>query len=1506
MLLLGLASLHPVLCMAQKIQYADTKEKVYVQTSHVFFNPGETMYFKVYVVNANSQRPTFLSNVVYTEILGPSGNVVQKMNYGIENGYAEGSFDFSEEAPGGMYKIKAYTTWMRNENENTFFVKEITLMKVIAPRVLMKLDFPEKGYGAGDEVKADFSMRNLDNLPIRNQVASFKVSIGGEVVRSDIFQTDDRGKALLRFSLPKILNTTDGLLNITVQYDAYTESVSRSIPIVLNKIDLQFMPEGGTLVQGITGNMAFRAVNEHGNPVDVKGAVLDSRGNKVAAFESLRFGMGKFTFTPQKNEIYSAAITTPANIKQPFPLPPASAHGMVMKITNADSKALTVKIASTQIREVLLVAQTKNTPCYTEKITVQAGENTIAIDNNKFPAGIARFTLFTDDHLPVAERLIFLNGQKNLQVGISTDKPKYFPREKVTLTLKTFDEMGNPVPANLSLAVLDDKLWTLADDRQDNILSWLLMSSELKGKIEEPNFYFKKEEPLAAAALDLVMLTHGYRYFDYTTAVEENGDLVFKPDQPHVLSGVVVNTKQKPVKASVFLVHHVTGGRAILYKTGDDGVFFFSQLYPKSDYYVIAQSYNKREKINIKITQNGMGYNPIKKGDGSQLLYTKGNGDAVVPLSPTTRVRQLMAPQAADKEKQPMTGLFDNIKPGRLDEVVIIAYGTSTKGLSTGNISIFKGAGITPNVLTALQGRVAGLYITPVNGIAGTAENVKIRGVNSITSGKEPLIIIDGVPAAYYRLTALEAGDIDNIEILKDATATAIYGSRAAFGVIIVSTKKTKYGGFRIDLPATEYFASQVVRTADGPAFKAARRFYAPKYLSIYPQERTDFRETIYWNPVIQTDKTGTARVEFYNSDANTTFRAIAEGIGYNGRAGRAEHTYITKNALQVDAKIPPYLSVGDHALIPLVIKNNSIQDATVRVTVTLPPGLKTGSFPGTIRLPADSSQQLLIPIKAMAADTGIIEFVVETGQRTETVKLPVTVAEKGFPVIETLSGNRTGRHEFTINNAMAGSIRTELKLFKTLEGQLLDGIESMLREPYGCFEQTSSSTYPNVFILKYLRESKKVNPAVEKKALDYIEKGYRRLIGFETAMDGFEWFGKTPPHEALTAYGLLEFTDMQEFVDVNKKMLERTKAFLLRRRDGNGSFKLSSGGYDRFASVPDKIANIYIVYALTQAGIGKEIVPEYEAAFKHALECRDGYKMAMMALAASNMKRTGDYRLLMDALQTAYQKNGLASQTSVVNSRDASLRVETAALYALALMRAPPAEIGIIANLITKVLGEKSYYGYGSTQATVLALKAIVEYSKLIGKVSENPQITFIMNETTVGTGSIFNAVVNEGKNVFGIQYQEQASAVPYSLQVAYNTFTPPNSEKAELKLTTRLAAAQTKVGETMRMDIEVTNTKNLLQPMAIAKIGIPAGLSVQPWQLKELMDKDQVAYYEIFDNYLVLYWMGFAPDETKTIRLDLKAEIAGTYKAKASNAYLYYMPEYKYWNDGVEVEIR
>ncbi|WP_148230563.1 hypothetical protein [Chitinophaga pinensis] len=141
---------------AQLTDYNNNKEKIYIQTSHVFFKPGEDLFFKIYLVNAKNQFISVLSNVVYVEIVGPAGNIIQTHNYHVEDGYATGHYKFDASANGGIYKLRAYTTWMKNEKESTWFTKEVTVQKVIAPRVLMKLDFPQKGYGPGDEVSALF------------------------------------------------------------------------------------------------------------------------------------------------------------------------------------------------------------------------------------------------------------------------------------------------------------------------------------------------------------------------------------------------------------------------------------------------------------------------------------------------------------------------------------------------------------------------------------------------------------------------------------------------------------------------------------------------------------------------------------------------------------------------------------------------------------------------------------------------------------------------------------------------------------------------------------------------------------------------------------------------------------------------------------------------------------------------------------------------------------------------------------------------------------------------------------------------------------------------------------------------------------------------------------------------------------------------------------------------------------------------------------------------------
>jgi TonB-dependent SusC/RagA subfamily outer membrane receptor len=248
-------------------------------------------------------------------------------------------------------------------------------------------------------------------------------------------------------------------------------------------------------------------------------------------------------------------------------------------------------------------------------------------------------------------------------------------------------------------------------------------------------------------------------------------------------------------------------------------------------------------------------------------------------------------------------------KEQRLEEVVVIGYAAQRKRDVTGSIATVNGkdlAGIN-NLGFALKGRAAGLLV--VNNANPLADpKIRIRGNRSFSGMDLPLFVVNGIPVEQPNLSSLNPNDIENITVLKDGAAIALYGSKAANGVIIIESKKFRNEKLRFSFNNGYNYASQLIRVS-GASYTIAKRFYIPRYTTVNTDERTDFRETIYWNPVVQTDKNGRAVVEFYNSDASTTFRAIAEGIGWNGKLGRGEATYVAQNAMSVDAKIPPYLT---------------------------------------------------------------------------------------------------------------------------------------------------------------------------------------------------------------------------------------------------------------------------------------------------------------------------------------------------------------------------------------------------------------------------------------------------------------------------------------------------------------------------------------------------------------------------------------------------------------------
>ena len=285
------------------------EDRVYLQTDKPFYEPGDDIWFSALVREGASLKPSAKSDIVTVELLNPKGTVEKKINIIARNGKAAGDFSIDKEALGGLYKIRAYTNWMKNEGEENAFVKEIQVQDVVLPNLKMKLDFERKAFGAGDEVIAKLELASNENKPLANYKIKFTANLNGEKIVEQGDITDGEGLKYIKFSLPKKLNTNDGLLNVMIDYNGSTESISRSIPLILNTVKFTLYPEGGDLVNGLENTVAFKALNEFGKPADVEGTVVTEKGSKVASFSSFHMGMGSFKFTPQANEKYTVKIT---------------------------------------------------------------------------------------------------------------------------------------------------------------------------------------------------------------------------------------------------------------------------------------------------------------------------------------------------------------------------------------------------------------------------------------------------------------------------------------------------------------------------------------------------------------------------------------------------------------------------------------------------------------------------------------------------------------------------------------------------------------------------------------------------------------------------------------------------------------------------------------------------------------------------------------------------------------------------------------------------------------------------------------------------------------------------------------------------------------------------------------------------------------------------------------------------------------------------------------------
>ncbi|MCC6252654.1 MAG: hypothetical protein IT238_09365 [Bacteroidia bacterium] len=1386
------------------------QDRVFIHTDKYLYNPGETMWFSVYLRDAKSMKASEMSDIVQIQIVAPKGNIEKEFKLICKDGKAAGDFLFAGNCVGGIYKIRAFSQWQKNEPDSIFFEKEINVQQLITPRLKMKLEFDRKSYGKGDEVIALLNLESNDNKVLSNFPFEYAVKIADKEINRSKATTDHDGNMHIKFKLPTRLSSNDGLLNVMMQYDGMNESISRSIPIVLNNITLKFYPEGGDLIDNLTNKVAFKATDEFGKPADIEGVVLDSKGNKITDFKSYFRGMGSFALLPKPDESYTARITSPVGIEAVYGLPQALNEGFVLNVTEQNSSSITVAVNALDTQELSLTAQIRGKIYYSTAIDAKNGTSLIKIPIKEMPIGVCQITLFNHEGIPENERLVFVNRDKKLNVVVKTDKEKYMPREKVKATIKVSDSEGHPVAANLSLNVTNDELLVFADDKQGNIISKLYLEPDVKGKIEEPNFYFTNDSK-AETALDYVMLTSGWRRFTWEYMLENDYPVVkYKSEKAIIRATVLDRYSFKPVSQAT-----ITCGN-YQYQTNNRGMFVIK---------------------NIDITEN-----PV--------LSIKAKG--------------------YNNYQQTLSDYFSN-KTIYLDPVDFprVAY-------------------------TAMQARAEG---SPKNEAFGGA--MIHHKEDNMNMKKKIQVPVDMIPVAEAELEKQEVVNLD---------------------------PNKNFEGMRMlnDLDEELLDKGEEPKPNVGIRFYKARVFDVPDYSkNSETQVRNDFRKTIYWNPSINIDHTGKKEIEFYTGDDLASYRFVFQGIGNNGEAAYTEYKIFTQQPLNMTLKMPEILVQNDELVLPLLIKNNSDNKINGQLNINVPDELQSlNNIENNVTIaPRESKTVLLKYYTKMPIEKGAIIVSFKSNVYNDSFERNFSIIPEGYPKQVSFSGKETNNsYVVDIDNLVKGSIVASVTAYPSVVSDLMKGIESILNEPVGCFEQTSMSSYPNVLVKEYLDIMGEVNPKIEARANELIAKGYKRLITFETKEKGYEWFGGAPGHEALTAYGLMQFNDMKRvYSGVEQSMIDRTADWLMASKDGIGGYKRNSKALDNFGRADKNITDAYITFALACAKYSN-IKLEINHLYDEAKKSKDPYLLGLAANALFAYEKDKRAQSILNEL-LKYQKddgsfNGLVH--SITRSTGIALKVETTSLAVLAMLQSDQMNHQQLNKAVDFLIKSRNGNGgFGNTQSTIMALKALTQYAIFNKHTNEDgvlevyiegqkvKELEYKAGERDAIVIAGLESFLHEGKNKIQLKYRKAKNPLPYSIAVKWFSYLPTSSKDCVVGLDLGLSDTKIKAGETVRLNVKIENKTNQGLPNTMVVVGIPGGCSVQPWQLKEMMDKKLVDFYEINGNKLNLYYRQMLPSEQKVLHFDLKSEIKGKFQSPAGSAYLYYTNEDKVWKSLPVLEI-
>lgn len=810
------------------------QEKLYLQTDKVDYVAGETIWVRTFLTDAATHIPSYRSRYVYVELVNPFNVVEQRVRLRQDSlNLIHGHIALSSNLAGGDYSIRAYTHYMQSQGENYFFRKQIKIISPYSKGLKMsaiwygnnklQVDFTNPSTGEPLEAENTLLTTSKDTLYHNKIKAGIKADFGSKRMphRMVLLQVGNYGQYL---------------------------------PLPHNKSDyeLSFFPEGGQMVAGCMNKIAFKALNDMGLGENVKGVILTEAGDTIQTFNSSHKGMGYFNLVPSVGMRLVAKCKNEAGKEKTFHLPEIMANSRSLKINRNKGTLYVSALQSSSVHQsdsLLLIVHQRGIPKYAH--WWDSNIEHLKFNLNEFENGIVHFLLTESNGKILSERLFFndIHGQTEGNVFIGSDELR--PRSKIVMTLKAQTSDGQSFNGNAAISVTDNH--DVRPDTIQSILSFLLLTSELKGHIENPNWYFETgDSRKRQEALDQLMLTQGWRRYNMQEVIKGN---IQHPESEYEESmslrgQVTTNVLKKAVKNTQVRITAPKVGLAEVIDTDSNGHFHLRGFeFPDSIRYLIsAISKNKKDNVTLEIQKEE--YPKVSR---------------ILPVH-SDRINEEKYAYITKMENK-MT-LENGIRHIFMDEVIVTA----------------------PRIVLRTETQKAASKVVTEERLEKSGAPTLSMALNSILGsygrGGDAGYVLDGC-----ELTDDEAVQILNwmpkevfgqVELLRHPAAIRYFlGARD-----VVILLYTKTGG-------TEYNASwkpSNLAYITPLGYQQEVEFYSPSYdIQKRQSNDMDLRTTIYWKPNV-IFKEGKAEISFYAADSPVNYSILVEGISNDGKTLRIQH----------------------------------------------------------------------------------------------------------------------------------------------------------------------------------------------------------------------------------------------------------------------------------------------------------------------------------------------------------------------------------------------------------------------------------------------------------------------------------------------------------------------------------------------------------------------------------------------------------------------------------------